>query len=147
MQAHSGLSVARQIGMLSYRTAKGYQSKFGRRLSSDSIDSWEVRSYLEYQGEKFLSRFDPITYVKLTQQMDSHDVRDKLDSGAVQIPTLVLGIDSDILYPLHEQEEVQQLIGNDFATMSVIKSEAGHDGFLLEQDQVNQYITDFLDGV
>merc|ERR1740139_956174 len=73
--------------MITYRTSRGYESKFGRRIRSTNNDNnekkdgtnngtteygrdtnWEVKSYLEYQGLKFLTRFDPITYVKLTEQ-------------------------------------------------------------------------------
>lgn len=148
----SGLSVARQIGMISYRTPGGYQAKFGRKVREPepaygSKAKWEVKSYLEYQGYKFLSRFDPITYLKLTEQMDTHDVGRNRGGivqalSSVKIPAMVLGIDSDILYPLHEQEELAELFPN--GELGVIHSDAGHDGFLLEQDQVAAYITKFL---
>ena len=105
-----GLSVARQIGMISYRTPKGYENKFGRKTSEEkpaygSGAKWQVKSYLEYQGYKFLSRFDPITYLKLTEQMNTHDVGrgrgGKVKAlRSVHIPAKILGIDSDILYPL-----------------------------------------------
>lgn len=149
----SGLSVARQIGMVSYRTAKGYDEKFGRELKEEtnppygSDARWEVKGYLEYQGYKFLSRFDPVTYLKLTEQMDSHDVGRnrggaKEALGSVHIPALVLGINSDVLYPIHEQDELASLFPN--GELKVIKSNAGHDGFLLEQTQVADYISEFL---
>mmetsp|Transcript_14810 Transcript_14810/g.22057 ORF Transcript_14810/g.22057 Transcript_14810/m.22057 type:complete len:272 (-) Transcript_14810:462-1277(-) len=156
----AGLSVARQIGMVSYRTSMGYEKKFGRKVRNAATDDdapppsygsqapWEVKSYLIYQGTKFLSRFDPVTYIKLTEQMDTHDVgrnrggKEKALRN-VHIPALVLGIDSDVLYPLHEQKELVSLFPN--AELKVIHSEAGHDGFLLEQDQVASYITGFLE--
>ena len=148
----AGLSVARQIGMVSYRTPQGYDSKFGRNTRDDSAPygskaSWMVKSYLEYQGFKFLSRFDPITYVKLTEQMDTHDVGRnrggaKMALAGILIPAMVLGIDSDVLYPLHEQEELAELFPS--GELNVIKSDAGHDGFLLEQDQVAAHIIKFL---
>jgi len=147
-----GLSVARQIGMISYRTPLGYQHKFGRNVREPlpkygSGAKWEVKSYLEYQGFKFLSRFDPITYLKLTEQMDTHDVGRNRGGKAnalssVFIPAMVLGIDSDILYPLYEQEELAELFPN--GELAVIHSDAGHDGFLLEQDQVAAHISEFL---
>ena len=147
-----GLSVARQIGMISYRTPIGYESKFGRNVREPlpkygSGAKWEVKSYLEYQGFKFLSRFDPITYLKLTEQMDTHDVGrnrgGKVNAlSSVRIPAMVLGIDSDILYPLHEQEELAELFPN--GELGVIHSDAGHDGFLLEQEQVAAHISEFL---
>jgi len=147
-----GLSVARQIGMISYRTPAGYESKFSRNVREKeppygSKAKWEVKSYLEYQGFKFLSRFDPITYLKLTEQMDTHDIGrnrgGKVNAlSSVRIPALVLGIDSDILYPLYEQEELAELFPN--GELAVINSDAGHDGFLIEQDQVAAHITGFL---
>lgn len=154
-QATAGLQVARQMGMITYWTPKGYSGKFGRSqhdskssLGYGSEAGWKVKSYLEYQGTKFLSRFDPVTYVKLTEQMDSHDIARGRggDIGSVlagvEIPALVLGIDSDVLYPLSEQHELAKYLPN--ATLRVIHSDDGHDGFLLEQEQVGSLITEFL---
>jgi homoserine O-acetyltransferase len=149
--------VARQIGMVSYRTPQGFGAKFGRQLQSETSSSygskteWQVKSYLEYQGKKFIDRFDPITYVKLTEQMDSHDVsRNRGDSIAqvlnkVEIPARVLGINSDVLYPLSEQEELVEHMPH--SQLRIIHSENGHDGFLLEQDQVASHIVDFLENI
>jgi homoserine O-acetyltransferase len=157
--ATKGLEVARQMGMISYRTPQGYQNKFHRELQRDAASSppplygsaapWQVKSYLEYQGIKFIDRFDPITYVKLTEQMDSHDIaRNRAKSvedvlRQIEIPACVLGIDSDILYPLSEQEELAEHMPT--SELKVIHSNDGHDGFLLEQDQVGQHIVEFLD--
>jgi len=166
----AGLSVARQIGMVSYRTPRGYEQKFGREVITTSTTTattkdemeeeatsnnnyygrnanWQVKSYLEYQGTKFLSRFDAVTYVKLTEQMDSHDVGRNRGGkvkalSEVHIPSLVIGIDSDILYPVHEQEELVSLFPN--GQLKIVQSDAGHDGFLLEQSQVGGYIEEFL---
>jgi homoserine O-acetyltransferase len=79
--------------------------------------------------------------------MDTHDVGRNRGGivqalSSVKIPAMVLGIDSDILYPLHEQEELAELFPN--GELGIIHSDAGHDGFLLEQDQVAAYITKFL---
>ena len=157
LKATKGLEVARQMGMISYRTAQGYCKKFGRDLrNSDdgnisrygSDASWQVKSYLEYQGIKFIDRFDPITYVKMTEQMDSHDVSRNRGSSIgevlqrVKIPACILGIDSDVLYPISEQEEIVEYMPN--SELKIIHSDDGHDGFLLEQDQVNRCIVDFL---
>jgi len=139
--------------MISYRTHSGYETKFGRSLKQPvsppygSAAPWNVKSYLEYQGQKFLSRFDPITYIKLTEQMDTHDLgrgRGGIENALrdIQIPALVLGINSDILYPLCEQEQLAHLLPN--AELKIIVSDAGHDGFLLEQKQVGGFITQFL---
>ncbi|KAG7355123.1 homoserine O-acetyltransferase [Nitzschia inconspicua] len=158
--ATKGLEVARQMGMISYRTPTGYENKFGRHLQSTeggdteppaygSNAPWQVKSYLEYQGIKFIDRFDPITYVKLTEQMDSHDIARSRGSTLeevlkrIEIPACVLGIDSDVLYPLAEQEYLAEHMPN--SELKIIRSLDGHDGFLLEQDQVGHHIVDFLD--
>lgn len=167
--ATDGLAVARQLGMISYRTASAYQEKFGRQQQNGSgseknIDAdasssstrsygggadWSVARYLDHQGRKFLQRFDPVTYVKLTQQMDSHDVA-RGRAGTVEevlsrvtIPALVIGIDSDVLYPLPLQEHLARHLPN--STLRVVHSPDGHDGFLLAQDQVAKLVRDFLE--
>mmetsp|Transcript_58169 Transcript_58169/g.142220 ORF Transcript_58169/g.142220 Transcript_58169/m.142220 type:complete len:547 (+) Transcript_58169:269-1909(+) len=159
-KATKGLEVARQMGMISYRTPQGYRGKFGREIRENKNGScpvspaygseakWQVKSYLEYQGIKFIDRFDPITYVKMTEQMDSHDIS-RGRGGTVsdilkqiEIPACVMGIDSDVLYPLSEQEELAEHMPK--AELKVIRSDDGHDGFLLEQDQVGKHIVNFL---
>jgi homoserine O-acetyltransferase len=160
-QATKGLEVARQVGMVSYRTPEGFRRKFGRQVLSAESQSplecrygsnttWSVKSYLEYQGVKIIDRFDPVTYVKLTEQLDSHDVaRGRVDGSVsevlkrIEIPACILGIDSDILYPLPEQKELAEMIPN--SDLHIIHSDDGHDGFLLEQEQVSRVIVDFLD--
>ena len=189
-EAHDGLSLARQIGMISYRTRSGYESKFSRgvvTLSNDGGDNndehsdggsskdWQVKSYLNYQGSKFLSRFDPVVYYKLTEQMDTHDINRNRGGSALShlastnIPNLTISIDSDVLYPMEEQwhlytsllkggqEEGAIMspyddtssfpIDANGANFHLVKSTAGHDGFLLEQEQVNRALCNFLDAV
>eukprot|EP01041_Mallomonas_annulata_P009156 gene9156-18971_t len=149
---NSGLAVARQIGMVSYRTAKGYNAKFGRE--KDETGVWQVKRYLEYQGKKILDRFDAITYIKLTEQLDTHDVArgrggdDETGSGTsgsgsgsidralslIRGRTLVMGIESDMLYPLCEQQDLAARMPG--CTFRVVTSQEGHDGFILEQEQL-----------
>jgi homoserine O-acetyltransferase/O-succinyltransferase len=183
--ATNGLQLARQMAMISYRTAMGYSNKFGRASTSNptpttdtvsttatsspdettllEVPQWEVSKYLLYQGEKFVRQrqFDPITYVKLTQQMDTHDIcRNRISPtpstnennnneqrvatilSQITIPTLILGIDSDMLYPIHEQKLLARYIPN--SEFHTIHSMEGHDGFLIEQVQVGNYIQNFL---
>ena len=143
---NAGLVVARQMAMLSYRTAQGYQGKFGREVDPSS-GLFQARKYLEYQGKKFVDRFDPVTYIKITEQMDRHDVGHNRGGvtaalNSIKCRYMVMGIDSDLLYPLHEQEELHRGIPN--SEFKIIKSPDGHDGFLLEQDQVGTNIDSFL---
>ena len=100
------------------------------------------------QGTKFIQRFDPVTYVKLTEQMDHHDISRGREGGVegvlsrITSDVLVMGIDSDLLYPLVEQQQLAANIPK--CRFRVIHSPSGHDGFLLEQDQVCQHITELL---
>ena len=84
----------------------------------------------------------------MTEQMDSHDISRGRNGtledilGRVEIPALVMGIDSDVLYPLPEQEFLAEHLPR--GVLKVIHSPDGHDGFLLEQDQVGSNISHFL---
>jgi homoserine O-acetyltransferase len=141
-----GLALARQIAMISYRSNTDYEQKFGRDLKSDD-QHYEVESYLSYQGQKLVDRFDAVSYVRLTQAMDSHDVARNRKSceavlSQVNIPVLVIGINSDNLYPVEEQYELVRLLDN--GRYRRLKSPHGHDAFLIEFEQLNNLIKPFL---
>jgi homoserine O-acetyltransferase len=104
---------------------------------------YAVESYLRYQGDKLVDRFDARCYVQLTKQMDTHDVaRGRGDYetvlASIQQPTLVVGIDSDVLYPLEEQEELAEHLPR--TTMEVLSAPHGHDSFLLELDELSAMV-------
>ena len=105
-------------------------------------DNYAVQSYLKYQGEKFIERgFDANTYLALTNQMDTHDVSRGRGTylkvlNSITIPALIVGITSDVLYPIVEQQELAEHLGN--AVLKLVDSEEGHDGFLLEQSRIGQ---------
>jgi homoserine O-acetyltransferase len=114
---------------------------------------FSAQSYLRYQGNKFVKRFDSNCYIAITRKLDTHDVsryRVPLDSpdpirdalGLLEQPTLVLGIESDGLFTFAEQEELAECIPN--ARLRRIESPEGHDAFLLQFEQVNKHILDFL---
>ena len=114
---------------------------------------FSAQSYLRYQGEKFVKRFDGNCYIAITRKLDTHDVsryRVPADSvnpihdalSQIQQPTLVLGIESDGLFTFDEQQELAASIPN--AKLRKIDSPEGHDAFLLQFEQVNQHILDFL---
>jgi homoserine O-acetyltransferase len=99
------------------------------------------------KGKKFLDRFDALSYVAITQQMDTHDVgrgRGGVVAAlqCIQAKSLVMGMDSDLLYPVGEQETLAKWIPK--AEFALIKSGEGHDGFLIEQEQVAKRIQVFL---
>ncbi|KAI1767633.1 homoserine O-acetyltransferase [Hypoxylon sp. FL1150] len=109
---------------------------------------FSAQSYLRYQGEKFVKRFDSNCYIAITRKLDTHDVsRYRADSIAealalIEQPTLVLGIESDGLFTFAEQQEIAEHIKN--ARLEKIDSQEGHDAFLLQFEQVNKYILEFL---
>ncbi|KAL1843613.1 hypothetical protein VTK73DRAFT_2807 [Phialemonium thermophilum] len=109
---------------------------------------FSAQSYLRYQGAKFVRRFDSNCYIAMTRKLDTHDVsRGRAATVAealalIQQPTLVLGIESDGLFTFAEQEELAAHIPH--ARLGRIDSPEGHDAFLLQFEQVNRYILEFL---
>jgi homoserine O-acetyltransferase len=141
----SGLAVARQLAMLSYRSPIDYHTKFGRRFQPGQRHQFQVESYLNYQGQKLAERFDPWSYIRLTQAMDSHDIfrgRDPLQVHGIPKPLQVIGIDSDQLYPPTEQAALADQFSQ--AQLEIIDSPHGHDAFLIEFDQLQPLIRSFL---
>ncbi|KAI9480663.1 MAG: homoserine O-acetyltransferase [Benjaminiella poitrasii] len=108
---------------------------------------FSAQSYLRYQGNKFINRFDANCYIALTRKMDSHDIsRDRDDYydalASIAQPALVIGIESDGLFTISEQYELAEGMAD--TEMIVIQSPDGHDGFLLEFDQINRHILNFI---
>jgi homoserine O-acetyltransferase len=140
-----GLAVARQIGMVSYRSPQSFANKFGR---SRTDDGYEVAQYLRYQGEELSDRFDANAYVALTRAMDSHDLARGRGSKeqvlhTIDCPALVVGVTSDILYPLEEQQELVDLLPD--AELAELDVPHGHDGFLIDAGAVGGLVAGFLD--
>jgi len=146
-----GLSLARQLGMMSYRSHAAYVRKFERRNREGAADEdrgkSNVQSYLEHVGSTFSSRFDPNTYLVLVKMLESHNVgrnQGGIENALNKLTqsTLIIGINSDILYPVEEQEILHKLIPN--STLKIIDSSEGHDGFLIEVEAVSALVSEFL---
>jgi homoserine O-acetyltransferase len=141
---HVGLGIARRLAHLTYRSEVELEQRFGRAAQPGEEPlaggRYAVESYLDHHADKLARRFDANTYVVLTEAMNSHDVgRDRGGLAAalsrVRAETTVVGIDSDRLYRLWQQEELVQLIPT-CRELAVVSSPYGHDAFLLERDAV-----------
>lgn len=142
-----GLEVARSIALLSYRTDIAY-NKTQADLNDEMIEGFRSESYQRYQGEKLSKRFNAFSYYALTKSMDSHNLgrgRGGVQAAlhTIKANTLVLSLEGDILFPLYEQEFLAQHIPN--ARVKLINSDYGHDGFLLEFEQLTAAISSFIE--
>jgi len=142
------MGIARRIAHLSYRTEAELDHRFENRPQGDE-DPWRggryaVQSYLEYQAEKLCKRFDPATYVLLSEAMNRHDVgrgRGGIAAAlaSTPVPCVVGGVDSDRLYPLHTQQELADGLPG-CQGLEVVHSRDGHDGFLTEAAAVSKLL-------
>jgi homoserine O-acetyltransferase len=182
-QPRRGLGAARMIGMLTYRSYDSFEARFGRELarpmkmptlptpplsdteSTSSVTGefedpatrtgYAAQSYLQYQADKFLDRFDANCYVHLTRKMDTHDVTRgrkrnddvshtltiaSLTEALETVPkgALVIGVESDLLFPLNQQEMIANCLPG--ASLTTLSSSDGHDGFLLEFERLNDLV-------
>ena len=141
-----GMEAARAIGMLSYRSYEGYNLAQAE-ADADALDKFRVQSYQRYQGYKLRQRFNALSYISLSKTMDSHNVGRNRGSIAAALSkitakTLVVGIQSDILFPPEEQAIIAAHVPQ--ARFEWIYSKFGHDGFLIEFDQMHRLLSDFF---
>ena len=152
-QPENGLALAREIAMISYRSYPSFETKFSRDRKRnnnyfDVKNIFEVQSYLNYQGDKLVKRFDANTYLYITYAMDLFDLsynRGKMEDilGSIKAKTLCIGISSDVLYPVEEQKEITDNIHG--AKFAEIDSIYGHDAFLIEFEKQTKVIKSFLE--
>ncbi|NPV93555.1 MAG: homoserine O-acetyltransferase [Firmicutes bacterium] len=157
-----GLSIARAVGTITYKSDHLWNERFGRRVefAGDPFSRqgrFSIENYLAYQGEKLERRFDANSYLYLLRAMDLHNLgRGRTASGSweealetVSTRLLIVGINSDILYPTYQQHEM-------VCTLRRLKKEVeyfeldspyGHDSFLIEFKIMNQAVAEFLDNL
>lgn len=154
---YRGLALARRMALLNYRSATELNGRFertwqGKRSPLGDRGRFAVESYLDFHGNKFTRRFDANSYLALVHAMNSHDV--SRDRGTIEhvlasiaMPTLVVGVDSDRLFPLDQQQflaaHLTGLISKD-SRPAVVSSPFGHDGFLIESETVGKEIRQLL---
>ena len=142
----NGMKVARSVALLSYRNYETYLTAQSEK-NNEAIDGYKSDSYQRYQGEKLAKRFNAFSYYFLSKSMDAHNLGRGRGSVAIalqsiQSNTLVIGIETDVLFPVTEQAFLAKEIPG--ASLALIKSTYGHDGFLLEFTQIENVIRGFL---
>ncbi|MBS1562948.1 MAG: homoserine O-acetyltransferase [Bacteroidetes bacterium] len=142
-----GMKAARGIGLLTYRNY-GIMVKNQTDPDEEKLDDYRASSYINYQGEKLVRRFNAYSYWLLTKSMDSHHLGRGRGGNAYKVlqelpqKTLIIGVTSDILCPLEEQQFLAQQIPN--ATLVEIDSTYGHDGFMVESEKISYHLSHWL---
>jgi homoserine O-acetyltransferase/O-succinyltransferase len=142
-----GLAAARAIGMITYRSFHSL-NKLQEEEHHQKLDQFKAESYIRYQGSKLVSRFNAFSYYALTRSMDTHNIaRDRASSleavlGTMGMPVLIIGISSDLLCPVSQQEFLAAHISK--AKLVIIDSLYGHDGFLVETSLIGSLLQKWL---
>jgi homoserine O-acetyltransferase len=148
---HRGLALARRMALLNYRSPIELNQRFQRSWQSGVSPlgrggRFAVESYLDFHGNKFTRRFDANSYITVVEAMNSHDIgRDRggVEEAlhAITAKTLVLGIDSDRLFPVDGQQRIARSVPNLIDDEAIVlTSDFGHDGFLIETDPVGAHL-------
>ncbi len=138
-----GLETARSIALISYRSYEGYKQTQAEDDERPPVFARKSADYQRYQGQKLSKRFDAYSYYTLTNAVDSHNVGRKRGGIAkalenIEAETIVIGINSDGLFPVREQKFLASHIKG--AEFDIIRSEYGHDGFLIENRQIESIV-------
>lgn len=143
----NGMATARSIALMSYRGGMAYDKTQEDENPDDVGFERRVQSYQRYQGEKLRRRFNAYSYYRLSQAVDSHNLargRSRLEDvlRGIKAKSLVVAITSDILFPPSDHKALIDNIPD--VEYHLIDSDFGHDGFLVEYEQLNRIILDFL---
>jgi len=154
----SGLAIARMLAHITYLSEKSMENKFGRTLrTSDAFhydfdSEFSVETYLDYQGQQFVNRFDANSYLYVTKAIDYFDISERYGSlndamAAIDARMLVLSYSSDWLYPPYLSEQITYALARQKkdVTYCNVQSDYGHDAFLLEVDVMRKIIAGFLE--
>ena len=142
-----GLKAARAIGMLTYRNY-GIMVQQQTDGDAEKLDHYKASAYIQYQGDKLVQRFNAFSYWLLTKSMDSHHLARSRGGNLIAVlnqikqRTLIIGISSDILCPLVEQQFLASHLPN--AELVIIDSNYGHDGFMVESVKISKQLSAWL---
>ena len=186
---HVGLKLARMIGTVTYRSGPEWELRFGRKKASTNRSplfcaDFLIETYLDHQGENFCLKFDPNSFLYISQAMDLFDMAhvpnfDEIDTSCpaksfsenrdafqdeltdykhiskliiglspIQMPTLILGVQSDILFPIWQQKEIADCLkeaGNKSVTYYELDAMYGHDTFLIDVQTVGNAVRGHLE--
>jgi homoserine O-acetyltransferase len=145
MGGEEGLALARMVAMMTYRTGAEFEQRFARERAGETF---QVASYLNYQGDKLVRRFEVESYLSLIDTMDAHDVgrgRGGAEAAlaAVRGHLIGVGITGDLLYTEADVKRWAKMAGAEYET---IRSIHGHDAFLIELSQVDAILARALEG-
>ena len=140
-----GLAAARAIGLLTYRGPEGYD--LSQRDENDDFSSRRACTYQQYQGEKLCRRYNAYSYYKILNAFDTHDVGYQRGGVAAALQRitaecLVVGISTDIIFTVPEMQALHRMLPR--STYHQIDSPFGHDGFLVEHEQLNRILNPFI---
>jgi homoserine O-acetyltransferase/O-succinyltransferase len=155
----NGMRLARKLGTITYRSAAEWRQRFGREAltgnalrASPFAPRFAVEGYLESQAERFVRIFDPNCYLYLSRAMDAYDLAEHGGSyagalaGAKLEQALVLGVESDWLFPIHEQAAIAEALtaAGVPTRFSRLPSLEGHDAFLVDLPRFDAEVRAFL---
>lgn len=154
-----GMSLARKLGLVSYRAADEWNSKFDRsRIPPEKLTGkrfereFEIENYLEYNAQKFIHSFDPNSYLYLSRAMDWFDIAehgDSISDGMSKIDVkkaLVVGVTTDILFPSRQQKEIADVMRATGTEVDYVEIDSvnGHDAFLIDDEHFSPVVKNFL---
>ena len=142
-----GMAVARSIALISYRGGAAYNATQQEPNPCEASFVRRAHSYQQYQGEKLRRRFNAMSYYRLSEAVDSHNIARGRGGiaealGRIAARTLVVAISSDILFPPEAHIPLREHIAD--VEYHLIESEFGHDGFLVEHEKQNTIIQNFI---
>ena len=144
---HRGQKIAREMGTITYRSGPEWQERFGRARTDESAvprldEDFEVERYLVHQGEKFCLQYDANSYLYISKAMDLFDLTDATRGQPaierIACPALVIGVTSDLLFPVWQQRELAAALRKQGAPVTYVEIDApyGHDTFLIDRERV-----------